>query len=108
MGCPCIGMGKTVKMSFEGKSQHESGWQMDRILINLKKRKRPKGFIRPCTGVKYYNIQTCLLLHAADSVERLQDHWSSGFFIFCKFWSCKFKQFQVSDTELIITFPVGY
>ena len=52
-------MGKTVKMSFEGKSQQEIGkW----------------------TGVKYHNIQTCLLVYAADSGERLQDqdHWSSG------------------------------
>ena len=73
-------MGKTVKMSFEGKSQQEPrNWQMDRILIILKKRKRPKGFICPCTGVKYHNIQTCLLVYAADSGERLQDHWSSGF-----------------------------
>ena len=43
------------------------------------KRKRPKGFICPCTGVKYHNIQTCLLVYAADSGERLQDHWSSGY-----------------------------
>ena len=42
------------------------------------KRKRPKGFICPCTGVKYHHIQTCLLVYAADSGERLQDHWSSG------------------------------
>ena len=42
------------------------------------KRKQPKGFICPCTGVKYHNIQTCLLVYAADSGERLQDHWSSG------------------------------
>ena len=35
------------------------------------KRKRPKGFICPCTGVKYHNIQTCLLVYAADSGERL-------------------------------------
>ena len=42
------------------------------------KRKRPKGFICPCTGVKYHDIQTCLLVYAADSGERLQDHWSSG------------------------------
>ena len=47
------------------------------------KRKWPKGFICPCTGVKYHNIQTCLLVYAADSGERLQDHWSSGF-LMCK------------------------
>ena len=27
------------------------------------KRKRPKGFICPCTGVKYHNIQTFLLVY---------------------------------------------
>ena len=26
----------------------------------------------------YHNIQTCLLVYAADSGGRLQDHWSSG------------------------------
>ena len=51
---------------------------MDRILISLKKENDPKGFICPCFGVKYHNIQTCLLVYAADSGERLQDHWSSG------------------------------
>ena len=29
------------------------------------KRKWPKGFICPCTGVKYHNIQ-CLLVYEAD------------------------------------------
>ena len=39
-------------MSFEGKSQQEPrNWQMDRILIILKKGKPPKGFICPCTGL---------------------------------------------------------
>ena len=65
---------KTVKMSFEGKSQLANGQNID----YSEKRKRPKGFICPCTGVKYHNIQTCLLVYAADSGERLQDHWSSG------------------------------
>ena len=31
-----------------------------------KKRKWPKGFICPCTGVKYHNIQICLLVYEAD------------------------------------------
>ena len=48
---------------------------MGRILIILKK--WPKGFICPCTGVKYHNIQTCLFMQQI-SGERLQDHWSSG------------------------------
>ena len=30
------------------------------------KRKWPKGFICPCTGVKYHNIQICLLVYEAD------------------------------------------
>ena len=54
---------------------------MDRILIILKKENGPRASSAraPCTGVKYHNIQTCLLVYAADSGERLQDHWSSGF-----------------------------
>ena len=61
---------------------------MDRILKILKKelangqniedsekRKWPKGFICPCTGVKYHNIQTCLCSRSQVSVY----HWSSGF-----------------------------
>ena len=54
---------------------------MDRILIILKKENGPGASSAPalpCTGVKYHNIQTCLLVYAADSGERLQDHWSSG------------------------------
>ena len=30
------------------------------------KRKWPKVFICPCTGVKYHNIQICLLVYQAD------------------------------------------
>ena len=30
------------------------------------KRKWPKGFICPCTGVKYHTIQICLLVYEAD------------------------------------------
>ena len=64
-------------MSFEGKASKKlaNGQNID----YSEKRKRPKGFICPCSGVKYHNIQTCLLVYAADSGERLQDHWSSGF-----------------------------
>ena len=62
---------------------------MDRILIILKKENDPRASSAPAlglnTGVKYHNIQTCLLVYAADSGERLQDHWSSGFsFFFAK------------------------
>ena len=48
-------MGKTGKMSFEGKSSRKlsNGQTTD----YSGKRKWPKGFMCPCTGVKYHNIQ---------------------------------------------------
>ena len=67
---------KLLKCRLKGKASKKlaNGQNID----YSEKRKRPKGFICPCTGVKYHNIQTCLLVYAADSGERLQDHWSSG------------------------------
>ena len=67
---------KLLKCHLKGKASKKlaNGQNID----YSEKRKRPKGFICPCTGVKYYNIQTCFLVYAADSGERLQDHWSSG------------------------------
>ena len=67
---------KLLKCHLKGKASKKlaNGQNID----YSEKRKRPKGFIYPCTGVKYHNIQTCLLVYAADSGERLQDHWSSG------------------------------
>ena len=45
-------MGKTVKMSFEGKSQQEPrNWQMDRILIILKKENSPMASSAPALGL---------------------------------------------------------
>ena len=91
---------KVLKCHLKGKASKKlaNGQNID----YSEKRKWPKGFICPCTGVKYHNIQTCLLVYAADSGERLQDHWSSGYkfqselllpglfdplmSIFCKFW----------------------
>ena len=77
---------KLLKCHLKGKASKKlsNGQNID----YSEKRKRPKGFICPCTGVKYHNIQTCLLVYAADSGERLQDHWSSGFTIFYKFIQC--------------------
>ena len=77
--------GKNLKCHLKGKASKKlaNGQNID----YSEKRKWPKGFICPCTGVgficpctgvKYHNIQTCLLVYAADSGERLQDHWSSG------------------------------
>ena len=64
---------KLLKCHLKGKASKKlaNGQNID----YSEKRKRPKGFICPCTGVKYHNIQTCLLVYAADSGERLQDHW---------------------------------
>ena len=71
-------MGKTVKMSFEGKSQQD--WQMDRILIILKKENGPRASSALTLG-----LNTIILKHVywytymqQISGERLQDHWSSG------------------------------
>ena len=71
---------KLLKCHLKGKTSKKlaNGQNID----YSEKRKRPKGFICPCTGVKYHNIQTCLLVYAADSGERLQDHWSSGLSFF--------------------------
>ena len=67
---------KLLKCHLKGKTSKKlaNGQNID----YSEKRKWPKGFICPCTGVKYHKIQTCLLVYAADSGERLQDHWSSG------------------------------
>ena len=54
-----------LKTSFEGKKLSEN-WQVDRILIILKK--RPQGFICPfiaATGI-LHNIRTRLLVYTAD------------------------------------------
>ena len=79
---------KLLKCHLKGKASKKlaNGQNID----YSEKRKRPKGFICPCTGVKYHNIQTCLLVYAADSGERLQDHWSSGYCILQSFCQ-KFK-----------------
>ena len=56
--------GKLLKMSFEGKARRKlaNGQNID----YSEKRKWPKGFICPCTEVKYHNIQTCLFVYAAN------------------------------------------
>ena len=55
---------------------------MDRILIILKKENGPRASSAPALGlIIFHNIQTYLLVYAADSGERLQDHWSSGYIL---------------------------
>ena len=79
-----FGWEKLLKCHMKGKASKKlaNGQNID----YSEKRKRPKGFICPCTGVRYHNIQTCLLVYAADSGERLQDHWSSGLIFFLSFF----------------------
>ena len=62
--------GKLLKCHLKGKASRQlaNGQTID----YSEKGKRPKGVTCPCTGVKYHNIQKCLLVYAAD--ERLQDH----------------------------------
>ena len=60
----CHLKGKTVKMPFEGENYREIGNGQN--IDYSEKRKWPKGFICPCTGVKYHDIPTCLLVYAAD------------------------------------------
>ena len=52
------------RMLFEGESA--GNWQMDRILIILKKENGPRASSAPITEVKYHNIQICLLVYEAD------------------------------------------
>ena len=70
---------KMLKCHSKGKASKKlaNGQNID-YSEKQKRRKWPKGFICPCTGVKYHNIQIWLLVYAADSGERLQNYWSSG------------------------------
>ena len=57
-------LGKLLKCHLKEKANRKlaNGQNIE----DFEKRKWPKGFICPCTGVKYHNIQTCLLVYAAD------------------------------------------
>ena len=80
-------LGKLLKCHLKEKANRKlaNGQNIE----DSEKRKWPKGFIYPCTGVKYHNIQTCLLVYVANSGERLQDHWSSGVSHFSTKFLCK-------------------
>ena len=56
--------GKLLKCHLKGKTSRKLANRQN--IDYSEKRKWPKGFICPCTGVKYHNIQTCLLVYAAD------------------------------------------
>ena len=57
-------LGKLLKCHLKGKASRKSANGQN--IADSEKRKWPKGFICPCTRVKYHNIQTCLLVYAAD------------------------------------------
>ena len=87
-------LGKLLKCHLKGKASRKlaNGQNIE----DSEKRKWPKGFICPCTGVKYHNIQTCLLVMQLISGERLQDHWSSGM------------TFGMQNGEIIIFFLIHF
>ena len=77
MGCQCIGMGITVKMSFEEKSQQEIG-----KLTNIdysEKENGPRASSAPALGLNTIIFKHVFWYMQQISGERLQDHWSSGF-----------------------------
>ena len=70
--------GKLLKCHLKGKASRKLADEQNIDYSEKKRRKWPKGFICPCTGVKYHNIQTYWYMQQI-SGERLQDHWSSCF-----------------------------
>ena len=55
---------------------------MDRILIILKKENGPRASSAPALGLNTIIFKYVYWYMNQISGERLQDHWSSGFFIF--------------------------
>ena len=77
-------------MSFEGENQQE-------MAIILKKEHGPRATSVPALGLKYHNIQTCLLDTQQISGERLQDHWSSGTSVcLCFIFRSNFRNFIIT------------
>ena len=62
------------KMLFEGAGN----WQMDRILIVLKKENGPRASSAPALGLNTIILKYVYWHMKQISGERLQDHWSSG------------------------------
>ena len=66
------------KMLFEGENQQEN-WQMDRILITLKKKENGlRASSVPALGLNTIIFKYVYWYMKQISGERLQDHWSSG------------------------------
>ena len=68
------------KMLFKGENQQD--WQMDRILIILKKENGPRASSAPALGLNNIIFKYVYWYMKQISGERLQDHWSSVFFFF--------------------------
>ena len=77
MGCQCIGMGITVKMSFEGKSQQEIGKWTN--IDYSGKENGPRASSAPALGLNTIIFKHVYWYMQQISGERLQDHWSSGY-----------------------------
>ena len=65
------------KMLFE--EEPAGNWQMDRILIILKKENGPRASSAPALGLNTIIFKYVYWYMKQISGERLQDHWSSGF-----------------------------
>ena len=73
-------MGKTVKMSFEGKSQQEIGkWtEIENIdYFENKEENGPRASSAPTLGLNTIIFKHVYWYMQQISGERLQDHWSS-------------------------------
>ena len=87
---------KLLKCHLKGKASRKlaNGQNID----YSEKRKWPKGFICPCTGVKYHNIQTCLLVYAAD----LRGTFTGPLVLICvRFISLKCFQHSQSEWQIV-------
>ena len=76
MGCQCIGMGITVKMSFEGKNQQEIGKWTN--IDYSEKENGPRASSAPALGLNTIIFKHVYWYIQQISGERLQDHLSSG------------------------------
>ena len=70
-------LGKLLKCHLKGKASRKlaNGQNIE----DSEKRKWPKGFICPCTGIKYHNIHTCLLTSICSRSQ--VSVWSSGYIL---------------------------
>ena len=75
------------KMLFE--EEPAGNWQMDRILIILKKENGPRASSAPALGLNTIIFKYVYWYMKQISGERLQDHWSSGFCL-CSSWHMEF------------------